>query len=376
MPARPTQSAPARRGFTFIEVMFAVLVLGVGVVMVATMLPVAIKQVQDTREGVAATATIEAGFHQIELAHAEGAAMPITQAAGDPQRPWTYPSLDNPPAIAPATPFVNVEPFVRTFGNRVNTADPTMMWVPFYTRQSTAEPAQVAMVAVRARNIEAFPTADNLNLPGGAAFDGMFDANASIGSNGGVKLSNYPLPVLVSTLGGTTFEAGGGPLDLQQPDLIRIGAIDGGPSNQQIREAAVEGAAVVVVDNLGRLRVYRLAAPYDEEADGNPAGTAATTWQLQLDGGLSPDYVVNGSDDTNDQNDFNADALNGGASFSDYADFADGSLSESTPVAAAYLVGRMLADPSVGPANDGWNADNRHVGPSPVAGVLQGTKLR
>src|SRR5688500_18440357 len=55
-----------RNGFTFIEVMFALVILAFGVIMIAAMLPVAVRQTQNTRETNAGSAIIESGFHQLE----------------------------------------------------------------------------------------------------------------------------------------------------------------------------------------------------------------------------------------------------------------------------------------------------------------------
>lgn len=373
MPMTPNN--PGRRahrgGFTFIEVMFAVIVLGVGVVMIATMLPVAIKTAQDTRESAAGTAAIESGFHLIEQSYAENGntSLPETTNGGmfPNGRVWTYPSVDNP-ALAPAFP---IPPFYQTIGNRVNSADPTFMWIPFYSRSDAVSPPQVAFVGVRARNIDAFPTSPSQNVPGYEAFEGYFDLVDFFG-NGGARLSNYPLPVLVSTHGGTARIDGA--LDPQFADLAKFEGRDGA-TNQQVRQAAVEGAALVLVDTTGRLRVYRLAAPNDEELDGDPTSTDATTWTLQFDGGLNPAEVFDNGTPSDTDDDYNADAVASAFySFGERQDFID----DEDPAMPGYLVGRMLDQPSYTGANiNGWDAtDNPHVGPSPVVQTLDGQQVR
>ena len=57
---RPSPLAP--RGFTFIEVLFSVVILGVGLIMIAGMLPVAIKQNADTRNDLTAKVVCDSGY--------------------------------------------------------------------------------------------------------------------------------------------------------------------------------------------------------------------------------------------------------------------------------------------------------------------------
>jgi prepilin-type N-terminal cleavage/methylation domain-containing protein len=54
-----------RPGFTFIEVLFAVVILGVGLIMIAGMLPVAIKQNADTRNDLTAKVVCDSGYAYI-----------------------------------------------------------------------------------------------------------------------------------------------------------------------------------------------------------------------------------------------------------------------------------------------------------------------
>lgn len=50
------------RGFSFIEVLFAILILGIGFLLIAAMLPVAIKQTQATRNDVAGRSALDGAF--------------------------------------------------------------------------------------------------------------------------------------------------------------------------------------------------------------------------------------------------------------------------------------------------------------------------
>ena len=311
-PPRPTFFAH-RRGFTFIEVMFAVLVLGVGVVMIAAMLPVAIRTTQETRDAAAGNAAVEAGFHLVETAalsnpispiggitdpDGDGVPQPVTWPAADTVwRSTTIPPLQPPPAAIFTVPyFPGYEAIAETFSNRVLTSAPEYMWLPFVARTDPDGVTQLAMVAVRARNISDGRYALGRVGSEVAAYDAFF----GLGANGNDTLStdNYPLPVLVTTrlgsadAGGPYFADDSFTLTLQdRPDPL-LPNEEAAPNNDQIREAMVEGAAVVVVDGLGRLRVYRLGAPdTDDPAFSNSDGRGADTYFLAPDGELDRDFV-------------------------------------------------------------------------------------
>src|SRR5438132_9628212 len=55
-----------RRGFTFTEVMFAVILLGIGFIMLAGMFPVAIQQTQMNMEESTASAVVQAAAQYME----------------------------------------------------------------------------------------------------------------------------------------------------------------------------------------------------------------------------------------------------------------------------------------------------------------------
>ena len=350
-----------RRGFTFIEVMFAVIVLGVGVTMIAAMLPVAIQTTQETRENAAGSATLEAGFHLLEQVYEDGGGMPAPPTGG----PVTWPArnIDFTAAFQPTA-------LAQTLGNRVLTSDPTFMWLPFYDRDGE-NPPKVALVGVRSRNIDQFPIAfadpaygAYFNLTGAAL---PAPARQPSAANPDV----YPLPVTISTLAGSNLTSGS--VDFLSPDRIRISGRNGplpsggtfSVSDDQARQAAVEGAAVVVVDNVGRLRVYRLGPP-TSEAELPPE------WQLAPDAGLDAAELVDVAADTAD---FAQDTFNGtGQDFGrdEISGRRVNAIGAGNAAAGAYLVGRMLEDPSLP-----WNADtNPYVGPAAVVRVLDGAALR
>ena len=68
-----------RRAFTFIEILFAIIILGVGMIMIAGMLPVAIKQNSDTRNDLTARVVADGGYAYLRtLAQSQPQAFPET----------------------------------------------------------------------------------------------------------------------------------------------------------------------------------------------------------------------------------------------------------------------------------------------------------
>src|SRR5438477_9648500 len=66
-PRCPRRSGrPRRAGFTFMEILFAVIIMGVGMIMVAAMFPAAIKQTQANVEDNAARTVGEAGLREMQ----------------------------------------------------------------------------------------------------------------------------------------------------------------------------------------------------------------------------------------------------------------------------------------------------------------------
>jgi len=372
----PTSSASRRRGFTFIEVMFAVLIMGLGVIMIAAMLPVALKKTQQTRETVGGAAAVETAWHQIELAALNPPAtfdsrlvdpLPVTNPfdinsdgvidAADTDI-YTWPAYDNFADYNTASPPSLVIPaFEDTFGNRVVSADPTYGWFPFLRREPNAQP-EIAIVAVKARNIEVLPTSLNDDSfraffdVRGRRFNGDNDPN---NDGGELNYDILPLPVAVQVIGGSVVD-GDGLVDAVAPDRIVLEE-RAGATNQQIRQAAVEGAVVVVADGLNRMRIYRLADPVTED-EADSSVNDATTWFLDPDAALDTSLLSAGAIANDPVDDLNFDEFG-----IDSRNFVDG-----FPTKNGYLIGRMLETPSL-PWAEGQNP---YVGPTQVVGFLEG----
>ena len=141
----------SRRGFSFVEVLFAVMILGIGFIMIAGIFPVAISQAQGT-----ADETISASV-------ARGAVEYMAK------------SINGTPGLAASIkPDDVVHPFDGTMGalvrgNQILPEDPRYGFVPFYRRSmnnsdptnpQAANSLQVIVIAVRAKNHAAYTAAD------------------------------------------------------------------------------------------------------------------------------------------------------------------------------------------------------------------------
>src|SRR4051794_21948402 len=87
--ARPAQVTPAAtrrpgsRGFAFTEVLFAVMVLGLGFIMIAAMFPVTLRQTQATVEETSASTVARAAFEALQnCPQLSTAPLPATDTIG------------------------------------------------------------------------------------------------------------------------------------------------------------------------------------------------------------------------------------------------------------------------------------------------------
>jgi type II secretory pathway pseudopilin PulG len=157
------------RGFSFAEVMFAVVILGVGFIMVAGIFPVAIQQNQTTNEeSEAASAAREAAntisslpqtvTNVVTAAYQNGAAVasiPGTYPMFPPTvKNYTLPAAPQSGVVAPpavVVPFSGAR-WDAIRNSLISTSDPRFAYVPFYKRENGASVAQLIVVAVGVRN--------------------------------------------------------------------------------------------------------------------------------------------------------------------------------------------------------------------------------
>ncbi len=176
---RPGRRPPARAGFSFAEVLFAVIILGIGFILVAAIFPVAIQQTQSTAEDAAAAAAAREAVGVIGTVPTLAANPQYLPSATVPQLtanpavgvsqltlfPPTVKSYLAPTnAVAPAgsvPPPAIVLPFggrqadlIR--GNLISPTDPRFAYVPFYRREENSPVAQIIVIAMTARNQPVF----------------------------------------------------------------------------------------------------------------------------------------------------------------------------------------------------------------------------
>jgi hypothetical protein len=88
-------------GFNFTEVLFAVMILGIGFIMVAAIFPVAIQQTKLTGEEVQAATTARGGVNYVQQIGLTAATLPVTVLASNPPYP---PAIDVPDGYTISVP--------------------------------------------------------------------------------------------------------------------------------------------------------------------------------------------------------------------------------------------------------------------------------
>jgi hypothetical protein len=121
-----------RRGFSFAEVMFAVIVLGIGFIMIAAIFPVAISQTQASLSDTAGVTVGRTGSIYMANLIGQGTG---TIGLGDVKTYATYTASPPPLADGIVHPIDGVATMVpsrwdRMKGNFIETADPRFAWVP------------------------------------------------------------------------------------------------------------------------------------------------------------------------------------------------------------------------------------------------------
>lgn len=372
-----------RRGFTFIEVMFAVMILAFGVIMIAAMLPVALRETQRTRDTNAGSAILEGGFHTEEMAWAtsttaQRTAVPTAGVSKMPDTagfPVTFPSYGWNYTYTGFTTWGALQQY-HTLGNRVDSVDGTYAYIPFYSRAGSTAP-QIALIAVGVRNVESMrsdqasispgttPAGENPFLVPGAFFGYPATNDEFIVSD------NCPLLVDVEFDFNATVSSDGSGVDKIEPDRVTLGVPDidsaaeplPGDHEERIVSAAVKGAALVLVNDNGDLRILRLGERIDTDGDGEPEPNVyqlapGGDTQVTLPAGMAAgDPIV--MDGTNP------------AGSEDFQEFNDKDSATAPVIYRGYLVGRMVENPGML-----WDAeDNPYVGPTQVVQVLEGRTL-
>lgn len=123
-------SRSARRGFSFVELLFAVLILGIGLIMVAAIFPVGLTQTKANLDETRAAAGGRTAISQLD------ATLPASSLADD--------------NVVHALQTVNSNDATATLAqsNMVDTSDPRNAWVMMYLRPTAAMYAQICAILV------------------------------------------------------------------------------------------------------------------------------------------------------------------------------------------------------------------------------------
>jgi prepilin-type N-terminal cleavage/methylation domain-containing protein len=219
----------SRRGFTFTEVMFAVILLGIGFIMLAGMFPVAIQQTQTNVEQSTASTLVQMATRAMEESLTQ-ADMPPTgnlDTVGPPPLPLMYPRfLRLSEWRNPSNGNIEKNEYLwqKTRGSFILPQDPRFAWTALYKRNPGDNFAQVIIFALQNRNHPNYIPAD---------LDHWTIYNSSV--DVGTFEPRY-LDAILSD--------GGAP---GEPDLIEFPQLP--PTQDAVREAIAEGCFVVVADD-------------------------------------------------------------------------------------------------------------------------------
>ena len=208
-----------RRGFSFIEVLFAVMILGIGFIMIAGIFPVAISQTASSQEETLGTAAVS------------GAVSAMSQV---PQLSTQVPAdanvmrLVDPNATTPGL-------WSQVKGNQI-LQDRRFAWIPLLKRNTVdyrGQPPQVAQLIV-------IP----VKVRGRTNFDGSDLSQTGSGNTATANLMPWPITVTLSDKG-----------NLGNDEARITGGLGAG--------AAAPGAVIVVRSGTTAGRLYRLGNAID-----------------------------------------------------------------------------------------------------------------
>ncbi|MEO6436635.1 MAG: prepilin-type N-terminal cleavage/methylation domain-containing protein, partial [Tepidisphaeraceae bacterium] len=166
-----------RAGFSFIELMFAVAVLGLGLIMVSAIFPAAIAQTQAAIDETTAAAVVRNGAHY----------MAASMTAANTRATEGFIRLSS------GTP----ELWAALRSSQISQADQRYAWVGFYDRDEEAPFARVVVVAVRQRTREGYDPRVDLSLAnGGLTEPATLEAHGAkvalvAGENGGEDMVQF-----------------------------------------------------------------------------------------------------------------------------------------------------------------------------------------
>lgn len=148
-PARPRVA----RGFSFVELLFATLLLGIGFILISAMFPVAVTQARSTQDETAAASLARQAFDVLRELGSNSLLPPTTDQVVSLRAPQRVggPGPSNNPT------WLTIKP------QMIANTDPRYAWVPMYRRAANAPFAQAIVIVARATDTQTFnATADLL----------------------------------------------------------------------------------------------------------------------------------------------------------------------------------------------------------------------
>jgi prepilin-type N-terminal cleavage/methylation domain-containing protein len=132
---RPT--AHGQRGFTFTEILFAVIILGIGFIMLAAIFPVALQQTKSSTEDTVSAAVSRSALRYMEDLgqQKDASAVPLMVSTGGVVMPLTTSGVL----------------WNAVSGNMIVPNDPRYAWVPLYSRAANSPFAQVFIFVEQVR---------------------------------------------------------------------------------------------------------------------------------------------------------------------------------------------------------------------------------
>lgn len=153
--ARPN----ARRGFSFVEILFAVMIMGMGFIMIAVIFPVGVQRTKANFDETQAAAMGRSAFDTLSQSVLAGDFPATGNAVGTPGVMVPMQTQDvnfsSPTSSGITTAISNDAAALLASQNMISTSDPRFAWVPLYRRdlESQVVNGQAANVAGRSMQI-------------------------------------------------------------------------------------------------------------------------------------------------------------------------------------------------------------------------------
>jgi prepilin-type N-terminal cleavage/methylation domain-containing protein len=173
MPVPRGRPTSRRRGFTFTEILFAVLILGIGFILVAAIFPVALRQTQVTGEETAGATIAKGGVAYLEKYTSQAYWSTPYSPTGTPSVTDGKVHAIGPIAISGEPIATNTVLWGQLSSNFILPTDPRYAWVAMYRQPLSTSPAtpgnlpylQLIVIGVQARNRSFYDSNDLVARP-------------------------------------------------------------------------------------------------------------------------------------------------------------------------------------------------------------------